>query len=170
MERIVTRRFRTWPWTKARSHGTDIFNELTICLVSGLNHSSRVIGRSVHDAVEANLELAEEGVDLKHRLVRRLVLQTMNRSVDIFETPVEIVLDFREANREISRGKDRLKEPAYRFAITSNSFCPNAFDRALVPKRARSSGSPLDHGRVVSKKWRSFSLASSGVIRAWSWL
>ena len=69
MERIVSGRFRTCPRTKARSHATDIINELTICLVSGLNHSSLVIGRSVHDTVEANLELAEEGVDLKHRLV-----------------------------------------------------------------------------------------------------
>ena len=63
-----------------------------------------------------------------------------------------------------------MKEPANRFAITSNSFCPSAFDRDLVPKRARRSGSAVDHGRVVSKNWRSFSAASSGVIRAWSWL
>ena len=90
--------------------------------------------------------------------------------MDIFETPVEVVLNFREATSEISRGKDRAKEPANRFAITSNNFCPSAFDSALVPKRARRSGSELDHGRVVSKNSRSFSLASSGVIRAWSWL
>jgi len=69
MELLVRVRFRTWPWTEARSHTTDVFNELTICLVSGLDHSSRVVGSSVHDVVEANLELAEEGVDLKHRIV-----------------------------------------------------------------------------------------------------
>src|SRR5258706_4278581 len=90
--------------------------------------------------------------------------------MDIFETPMEVVLNFREANREISRGKDRVKELANRFATTSNNFCPSAFDRALVPQRARKLGSPLDQGRVVSKNSRSFSLASSGVIRAWSWL
>jgi hypothetical protein len=33
--------------------------------------------------------------------------------------------------------------------MTSNNFCPSAFDRDLVPKRARRSGSALDHGRVV---------------------
>ena len=120
--------------------------------------------------MEADLELAEEGVDFKHRLIRGLILQTMKSGVDIFETPMEVVLDFREADGEISRGKDRAKEPANRFAITSNSFCPRAFDRHLVPKRARRSGSALDHGRVFSKNSRSFSLASSGVIRAWSWL
>jgi len=69
MEVLVRVRFRTWPRTEARSHATDVFNELTICLVSGLDHSSRVVGSSVHDRVEANLELAEEGVDLKHRVV-----------------------------------------------------------------------------------------------------
>ena len=55
--------------------------------------------------MEANLELAEEGVDLEHRLVRGLVLQSMKRGVDILETPMEVVLDFREANGVIRWGK-----------------------------------------------------------------
>ena len=54
--------------------------------------------------MEANLELAEEGVDLKHRLIRGLILQTMKSSVDILETPMEVVLDFREADGKSAEG------------------------------------------------------------------
>ena len=90
--------------------------------------------------------------------------------MDVFETPVEVILDLREANRRVNREKDRVEDLANRLLTTSNNFCPSAFDRDLVPKRARRSGSALDHGRVFSKNWRSFSLASSGVIRAWSWV
>jgi hypothetical protein len=90
----------------------------------------------------------------------------MEGSVDILEASMEVMCDLGEATREVNGGKDRRKEPANRLATTSNNFCPSAFDSAFVPSRARKSGSAVDHGRVVSKNRRSFSLASSGEIRA----
>jgi len=86
--------------------------------------------------------------------------------MNILEAAMELALDLGKAKRMFNNEKDRVEELANHFAMLSNNFCPNAFDRGPVPRRARRSGSARDHGRVVSKNSRSFSLATSGVIRA----
>ena len=91
-------RSRTWPWAKAGSHTTDVFDELTICLVSGLDHSSRVAGYSSHDGiVNANVEFTEESMDLDQRILWDLELGSVQRGIDILEAPMELLLDLREA-------------------------------------------------------------------------
>ena len=156
-----------WPGTKARDHTTDIFDELMIYPARCLDHSSRVIGYSFHDGImNADMELAQEVVDFRHRVLWNLTVQCAQGSIDILEAPIQLVLDIREAKKGINRENDGGKELANRFAITSNSFWPSPFARALVPNRACRPGSAVHHGRVVVKKWRSFSLAFSGVIRA----
>lgn len=91
--------------------------------------------------MDTNLELAKEGMDLNQRVTWDLILQSVQGSMDILEASMELTLHFRKAKRELNNGKDRVEELANRLAMTSNNFCPNAFDRALVPRRARSSGS-----------------------------
>ena len=117
--------------------------------------------------MNSNMELANEVVDFRHRVLWNLVLQCAQGSIDIIEAPIQLVLDIREAKNGIKREADGGKELANRFAMTSNSFWPSAFAKALVPNRACRPGSEVDQGRVVVKKWRSFSLAFLGVIRAW---
>ena len=46
--------------------------------------------------MNANMELAEESVDLDQRILRDLVLQSVQSGIDILEAPMELVLDFRE--------------------------------------------------------------------------
>lgn len=120
--------------------------------------------------MNTNLELADEGVYLNQRVLWDLVLQSGQGGMNILEAAMELALHFGKAKRGINNEKDRAEELANRFEMLSNNFLPNSFDRAVVPKRARRLGSAWDHGRVVSKNSRSFSLATSGVIRAWSWL
>lgn len=54
--------------------------------------------------MNANLELAEESVDLSSGVLWDLVLQRVQRSMDVLEVPMDIALDFGEAVRGISDG------------------------------------------------------------------
>ena len=91
-------RSRTWPWTEAGSHTADIFDKLTICLVSGLDHSSRVAGYSSHDGiVNANVEFTEESMNIDQSVLWDLELGSVQSSINILEAPMKLLLDLREA-------------------------------------------------------------------------
>ena len=47
--------------------------------------------------MNANLELAEESVDLSSGVLWDLVLQCFQRRMDVLEVPMDIALDFGEA-------------------------------------------------------------------------
>jgi len=73
--RIVSAQTRTWLWTKARSHITNVFDELTTRLVGSLGHSSQFAECSFHnDILNANMEPGE-GEDLNQRVLCDLVFQ-----------------------------------------------------------------------------------------------
>ena len=120
----------------------DVFDELIILLVGGLDHSSRITGCAFHDGVmHTNMELVNEGVYLSQRVLCDLELQSVRGGMETLEVSTELALDFGKAKRGINNEKNRVEELPNRFSMTSNNFCPHAFDRAAVPERARRSGS-----------------------------
>ena len=64
----------------------DVFDELIILLVGGLDHSNRIVGSAFHDGVMyTNMELANEGVYLSQRVPWDLVLQSVQGGMDMLK-------------------------------------------------------------------------------------